>query len=114
MQRALAHDDGEPDARRAVRAVAPAAGRMCSPRQRDSTPRLAPRGLARLAWGGAPHLERDGGSHGWLGAALCTWKGSPPPEPEHTTQPPPKLRTPAAFATRANLTLTLEDEPESE
>ena len=35
-------------------------------------------------------------------------------EPKHTTQPPPKLRTPAAFATRENLTLTLEDEPESE
>ena len=33
-------------------------------------------------------------------------------EPKHTTQPLPKLRrTPAAFATRENLTLTLEDEP---
>ena len=42
-------------------------------------------------------------------------EGSTPPEPKHTTQPLPKLRrTPAAFATRENLTLTLEDEPESE
>ena len=62
----------------------------------------------------ARHGSPPGGSHGWLGAALRTWKASTPPEPEHTAQPPPKLRTPAAFATRANLTLTLEDEPESE
>ena len=49
-----------------------------------------------------------------MGRRSALGKGAPPPEPKHTTQPPPKLRTPAAFATRANLTLTLEDEPESE
>ena len=63
----------------------------------------------------ARHGSPPGGSHGWLGAALRTWKGAHRPEPKHTTQPLPKLRrTPAAFATRENLTLTLEDEPESE
>ena len=39
-----------------------------------------------------------------MGRRSALGKGAHRPEPKHTT----------AFATRANLTLTLEDEPESE